>query len=249
MMENQQAGEWDELLAGHVLGDLSPEEIVKVKEHLAQNPELRTEIANLETTLSLLPLSLPQTTPSKSIRENILQSAQVSLISSPSLPIGKKPQIWILLIVGLGAMAMTVIGFTNYRLQQKLAVAETELSSYKDAIALLRKPNNRLLAIKSMKDQQQSSGSLLIAPQEQTAMLSLQNISPLPQGKVYRMWAFVDGKKVACAEFIPNQEGKVFLKLPLENWANTTTIAVTIEPSAETPEPTGETVMMGGKLL
>ena len=249
MMENQQAGEWDELLAGYVLGDLSPEEIVKVKEHLAQNPELRTEIANLETTLSLLPLSLPQTTPSKSIRENILQSAQVSLISSPSLPIGKKPQIWILLIVGLGAMAMTVIGFTNYRLQQKLAVAETELSSYKDAIALLRKPNNRLLAIKSMKDQQQSSGSLLIAPQEQTAMLSLQNISPLPQGKVYRMWAFVDGKKVACAEFIPNQEGKVFLKLPLENWANTTTIAVTIEPSAETPEPTGETVMMGGKLL
>ena len=249
MMENQQAGEWDELLAGYVLGDLSPEEIVKVKEHLAQNPELRTEIANLETTLSLLPLSLPQTTPSKSIRENILQSAQVSLISSPSLPIGKKPQIWILLIVGLGAMAMTVIGFTNYRLQQKLAVAETELSSYKDAIALLRKPNNRLLAIKSMKDQQQSSGSLLIAPQEQTARLSLQNISPLPQGKVYRMWAFVDGKKVACAEFIPNQEGKVFLKLPLENWANTTTIAVTIEPSAETPEPTGETVMMGGKLL
>ena len=249
MMENQQAGEWDELLAGYVLGDLSPEEIVKVKEYLAQNPELRTEIANLETTLSLLPLSLPQTTPSKSIRENILQSAQVSLISSPSLPIGKKPQIWILLIVGLGAMAMTVIGFTNYRLQQKLAVAETELSSYKDAIALLRKPNNRLLAIKSMKDQQQSSGSLLIAPQEQTAMLSLQNISPLPQGKVYRMWAFVDGKKVACAEFIPNQEGKVFLKLPLENWANTTTIAVTIEPSAETPEPTGETVMMGGKLL
>ena len=249
MMENQQAGEWDELLAGYVLGDLSPEEIVKVKEHLAQNPELRTEIANLEITLSLLPLSLPQTTPSKSIRENILQSAQVSLISSPSLPIGKKPQIWILLIVGLGAMAMTVIGFTNYRLQQKLAVAETELSSYKDAIALLRKPNNRLLAIKSMKDQQQSSGSLLIAPQEQTAMLSLQNISPLPQGKVYRMWAFVDGKKVACAEFIPNQEGKVFLKLPLENWANTTTIAVTIEPSAETPEPTGETVMMGGKLL
>ena len=248
-MENQQAGEWDELLAGYVLGDLSPEEIVKVKEHLAQNPELRTEIANLEITLSLLPLSLPQTTPSKSIRENILQSAQVSLISSPSLPIWKKPQIWMLLIVGLGAMAMTVIGFTNYRLQQKLAVAETELSSYKDAIALLRKPNNRLLAIKSMKDQQQSSGSLLIAPQEQTAMLSLQNISPLPQGKVYRMWAFVDGKKVACAEFIPNQEGKVFLKLPLENWANTTTIAVTIEPSAETPEPTGETVMMGGKLL
>jgi anti-sigma-K factor RskA len=248
-MENQQAGDWDELLAGYVLGDLSPEEIVKVKEHLAQNPELRTEITNLETTLSLLPLSLPQTTPSKSIRENILQSAQVSLISSPSLPIWKKPQIWILLIVGLGAVGMTALGFTNYRLQQKLAVAETELSSYKDAIALLRKPNNRLLAIKSMKDQQQSSGSLLIAPQEQTAMLSLQNISPLPQGKVYRMWAFVDGKKVACAEFIPNQEGKVFLKLPLENWANTTTIAVTIEPSAETPEPTGETVMMGGKLL
>ncbi len=248
-MENQQAGEWDELLAGYVLGDLSSEEIVKVKEHLAQNPELRIEITNLEATLSLLPLSLPQTTPSKGIRENILQSAQASLISSPSLPIWKKPQMWIFLIVGLGAMGMTTLGFTNYRLQEKLAVAETELSSYKDAIALLRKPNNRLLAIKSMKDQQQSSGSLLIAPQEQTAMLSLQNVSALPRGKVYRMWAFVDGKKVACAEFKPNAEGKVFLKLPLENWAETSTVAVTIEPSAQTLEPTGETVMMGGKLL
>ncbi|MDD1426422.1 hypothetical protein MEO93_20530 [Dolichospermum sp. ST_sed3] len=38
----------------------------------------------------------------------------------------------------------------------------------------------------------------------------------------------------------------IFFKLEVSNLL---TVSVTIEPSAETPEPTGETVMMGGKLL
>ncbi len=80
-------------------------------------------------------------------------------------------------------------------------------------------------------------------------MLTLQNLASLPPGKVYRLWAYVDGRKVDCAEFQPNSEGKVFLRLPLNNWADATSVVVTIEPLQETPDPTGEMVMTGSQLL
>lgn len=94
-----------------------------------------------------------------------------------------------------------------------------------------------------------SSGSLVIAPQGQAAVLTLQNVSLPPPGKVYRLWASMGDRKISCAEFKPNAEGKVFLQLPLDQWAETSAVVVAVEPLRETPEPTGEMVMQGSRSL
>lgn len=251
-MEHFEPEQLEKLLAGYVLGDLTPEESVRVKRHLETHPEFAAEVNRLQATLALLPLSLAKTSPSETLRERLLQTAQASLSSStarPSSRVWRKPGVWIWVMRSAAAVLLAGLGFSVYRLNQELAVVQADLFRYKEAIALLRQPNNRLLTLKGISPTLPSSGSLVIAPQSHAGVLTLQNLPPLPKGKVYRLWAFTNGRKVNCAEFTPNSEGKVFLQLPLDNWAGTTSVVVTVEPFQETPEPTGEMVMTGGQSL
>jgi hypothetical protein len=82
------------------------------------------------------------------------------------------------------------------------------------------------------------------------AMISIQNLTPISQETSYRLWAIVDGKKVDCAQFRPDPQGNVFIKVPLGNaLKQSTTVIITVEqnsdPNKNSPEPTGEMVMKG----
>jgi len=56
----------------------------------------------------------------------------------------------------------------------------------------------------------------------------------------------INEKKVDCSKFRPDDQGKVFLKVPLVSaLEQSTTLIITIEPNKDMPEPTGEMVMKG----
>ncbi|HLP91719.1 MAG TPA: anti-sigma factor [Nostocaceae cyanobacterium] len=259
------------LLAGYVLGDLTPAETEYLQQHLKSHPELEAEVNSLQATLALLPLSLPESLPPQNMRSRILQAA---VNESPTLPqtetqISQKstfspqnyyPQRLILATTAsITAVLLGGLGWQNYSLRQQLASATQEknslqsqmqasqsnLSTYQQVVEMLNQPNNRFLTLKGMSPQVPASGSLVITPESQAAFLTLQNLTPLPQGKVYRMWAFVENKKVDCATFTPDSQGKVMLKIPIANWENTTSVMITIEPKQGITYPTGEKVMKG----
>ena len=269
---------WETLITGYVLGDLTPEEATLVKQYLETYPQLAGEVESLQATLALFPLSLPESKPPKKLRSQILQAAEKDLpitaqtqetqpISSspaPHLP-SPFPKIW-LTIAGVSITGlMASLGFFNYQLNQKLATAEAdlshyrlqaelsktqqELSRYEETLSVLKQPNNRLLALKSITPNISSSGSLVIAPNSEAAILTLKNLPDLPAEKVYRLWAFVGEKKVKCAKFNPDAQGKVLLKIPLNKWGNTTEVFVTIEPKDGFDLPVGETVMKGSRAI
>jgi Anti-sigma-K factor rskA len=64
-----------ELLAGYVLGDLTPAEITIVEAYLAAHPEQQAEVASLMLPLDLLSLTLPADNPPGSLRTKILKQA------------------------------------------------------------------------------------------------------------------------------------------------------------------------------
>ena len=274
-MENIERENIEALLAGYVLGDLSPEEAERVQQHLASHPELQAEVSSLQTTLSLLPLSLSEKSPPKNLRSQILEAAETPSSSSNVLPFNPQPRqnkfsrkqkSWLGLATSIAAVFIAGLGWQNYNLTQQLATAErntsqsqqeiaalksqmqankSNLLGYRQVLDILNQPNNRFLAVKGMSSQMPASGSLVIAPNKQTALLALQNLPDLPKGKVYRMWAYVDGQKVDCTRFTPDSAGKVMQQIPLNNWGNTTSVIVTIEPEQGITQPTGEKVMLG----
>lgn len=269
----------EHLLAGYVLGDLTPKEAARVYQLIESDPDLAAEVRHLQSTLALLPLSLPSAKPPEKLRSQILQAARdtnSAEISKSKFNSWIETHKWKLALTwgSLAAVLLAGLGIETYRLHQKLAIANSEnqrldgelktaratlnqigqenlvtshqeLSRYREVVNLLRQPNKRFLNLRGMDSMPSSSGSLVIAPRSDTAILLLQDVPSLPNGKVYRMWAFVDGRKVSCAEFQPNQKGQVFLQLPLDKWGGTTKVVVTIEPDREIDQPTGEKVIIG----
>ena len=260
--------EWEELLAGYVLGDLTTEEVAQMQTIISANPEIVTEIDRLQETLALLPLSLAETYPSKDLRDRIAAvaiSEKVEL-SDEANKVDKvfnqdlkqqtrSPQrslsdrFWKVAAISLGSLGAIIsltLGFDNYQMRQQIANSQIELQKHQQTIAMLQSADNRMISLKGMGAIPAASGSVMIAPSEKTAMISIQNLMPIPQENSYRLWAIVDGKKIDCAKFRPDEDGKVFLKVPLENaLKQSTTLIITIEPNQDMPEPTGEMVMKG----
>ncbi len=270
------------LLAGYALGDLSPDEMDQVQAYLEAEPASANELAKLQATLALLPLSLPESQPSPELKARILTAAAAETVTAKAIANAPHPvdvsnpssnavnkvvnlsehrqsrtnrSGWIASSIATGLVA--ILGFQNYRLSQDVATLrqevatvnqtetqQTQLVKYQQMVAMLRQPDNRLMTLKGMENQ--SSGSLVLVPMEKQAVLTLQNVPPLPQGQMYRLWAEVEGRKLYCTEFAPDAEGQVSLTIPLDQLGDARSVAVTIDPqTADTTKPAGEMVMSG----
>jgi Anti-sigma-K factor rskA len=259
------------MLAGYALGDLAADERAAVEAYVAAHPVAADELAKLQMTLALLPLALPERQPAPELRSRILAAAaptpttnnvidlasrrRWSLTDGRSSPVARGAWIGGAIAAGL----VGVLGLQNYRLNQQVAALQqqvqvaqaaqateqqTALVKYRESIDMLRQPDNRLITLKGMEDR--SSGSLIIFTLDKKAALNLKNVPPLPQGRMYRLWAMVEGRKVYCTEFQPDAAGMVSVMIPLEQLGEARQVAVTIDPvSAPTVMPVGEMVMSG----
>lgn len=261
------------LLAGYVLDDLTPEEVAQVEQLLAQQPALAMEAQKLQSTLAVLSLSLPATQPSPNLESQLLQAAQTDKAAAkPRRSVGRSLGRWVAVssaaavIVGLSLEVVQlrrqlgVVQADRQALQTELETAQTtlaqiqqtelpqtrqELSRYQEAVSVLQQPDNRYFAMNGTAPEMSSSGSLVIAPEVASSVLVLRGVPALPEGQIYRLWAVVDGKKVACGDFMPNAAGDVFVQLSVGQWGNTTEVSITIEPADTLSEPVGEMVIVG----
>jgi Anti-sigma-K factor rskA len=269
--------EWSELLAGYVLGDLTPEETTTVENYVASTPTAQQELQQLQVALSMVadtaPLSAisvdssPATTAELEslarMRQQLVVAQPVVVQTDQSL----KSRILPWLGWGLGSiatLAAATLGWQNYQLDrqltlarqeiqqsgkqfnEKLQVAQQEIQSQQ---VLLRQSGNKLLAIDGIDAGGKSTGSLIMSPAMDAAVLALQKVPALPDGKVYRMWAVMGNDEMACADFVPDKSGQVFQKISVKEWQSAKTVVVTIESAKQSPIPEGDAVMMGGEKI
>ncbi len=242
---------WSELLAGYVLGDLTPAEIDRVEADLLAHPERRAEVASLMLPLDLLPLTLPADRPPASLKAQILQAATADADAFDSESIvrvtklqRKSMPLWKPIAMGLELLAVGWLGWYSYHLSQELATVKQDLNlkiaqiakqkpvtnnnDDRAMLSLLQQPNNRLVPLKNMPGQT-GAGSLILVPSKSVAVLVLQQVKPLPLGQVYRTWAIMGDDEMSCADFLPDKDGKVLIKIPLDRLQKANKVMVTIE--------------------
>ncbi len=241
MSESSSPEHIQELLAGYVLGDLSPEEAEELKRLLQTHPELVEEVNQLQEVLAAMPYSLPATMPSPSLRSTILETA-----IQPTPNLSPRRSKWNLLPLfggGIAALIAVVLGFDNYLLKQQLAKVSDRITKQQDLIAMLQESQTKLVSLKGMDDMKSASGNVILTPGHSEAILLIQNLPVLSEGKSYQLWCVVQGKKIASGNFNSNPQKKVFVKVPFSVTSGISSIAVTVEVSPNPPIPQGPMVM------
>jgi anti-sigma-K factor RskA len=251
MTESTHSEPIQNLLAGYVLGDLSPEEAEQLQQLLATHPDLAMEIHQLQEVLAVMPYGLPEALPSERVRSQMLQIVQqesrstVQDVRPRNAIVPRRFRAAALAGGSIAAVLALTLGFNNYHLRQQLTATQAQVAHQKDLIAMLQQPQTRLVSLKGMDTMVQSSGNAVITPGQAGTVLVLQDLPALPPGKSYQLWAIADGRKIACGNFTSNPQGRVVIKLPIAATTadQLTGLAVTIETSPTPAAPSGPMVM------
>lgn len=133
-------------------------------------------------------------------------------------------------VIATGIIA--TLGFQVQRLQTQLQQASTELEqtslkitslnrqlrqaesltqSTRPVVQTLQEPGKLIYSLAGSNLANTASGSLVMS-EEQQVMIVVQNLPPLPEGQVYRLWAALQTKDVVyCGQFNTNAQGIIQL--------------------------------------
>ena len=130
---NSHDPDWlQELLAGHALGNLDPDEAEQLHQILGQDPELVEETQQLRETLELLPYALPLTPPPSRLRSRLLQISD----PIPQAQTRHKTRIpWSALVMTSLTFLLVAWGIDRYRLQRQIASLQTQLDQEQITVA------------------------------------------------------------------------------------------------------------------
>ena len=234
----------DALLAGHALGDLDPDECELVEQLIRNSPALKKRLEEFRASLQLIPLALPITGEASSdLRERLVQMDQpvagqpVGRISGGVTPVWRRRLEQIALaLLGLG---LFVVGMQQQRTAQQLVAIEDAMSTRPTRMTSEHDGRSpRQITLISANPAMRATGELLVTGNGTHNVLLLNQLPPAPQGKVYRLWAQVEGKQVGCVSFAPTDQGHVGLLIPTTPTTAANGISVSLEssPSGRTPE-------------
>jgi len=245
---------WQELMAGYALGDLSSEEAELLQRLLTENPDLTSEVDQFQEVLALMPYALPEPEPPPRLRDTILSQAQadqkpVGIFREQRSP-SQKPRKnvpWKTIGGAIAALVLITLAVDNYRLRQQTQQNQLTIGQLQQTVntnaalaTALQQPNAQLYALAGT---EKTSGSLVVVPaQNQVTMVN--DLPPLPKGKVYRLWAIAANatQPTYCGEFDAQ---------PIATWSapeaacskNVAQMLITAELAIDPPIPKGELVM------
>jgi anti-sigma-K factor RskA len=267
MMQTPLPDNWQDLLAGYVLGNLTEGEEEAFVQLLSQYPELAAELSHIQKTMALLPHALPQQDPPPTLKQKILRTSQ-ALTSDAQLAPAFNPETssrrgqnrWFLL-GGLGAIAVLAgILFDNLSLRRQLQIAHTNLQENQQqlgknqaVLSTLQQPDLQVFVFEGIGEAKQASASLMVVPGQRQVTIVSHNLPALTQQQVYRLWAVSEKAKtpVYCGEFTNKAD-----RTPAANWSipdqvcisNVTKMLITRDQAADPPLPRG-TLLLQSKAL
>ncbi|MBD1845625.1 anti-sigma factor [Cyanobacteria bacterium FACHB-63] len=237
------------LIAGYVLGDLDSDEAAEFEQLLIDNPAIAEEVNRMQKALELSSAS-PEANPPAHLRSAILAaqaSQQSSAISQAANRPTRRLPFWSQVLNIAAATMVVALGINNYQLRQALQISQTETAR----LARL------VYSLQATKGGNAASATVEIDPNRLEAVLTVQNLPPLPPGQVYALWTVVkqdapvttDSKSAILTDvFTVDAESKMsqLISVPkIFRSANlVSTMAVTIEDATAPQKHQGKPVMM-----
>ncbi len=124
--------------------------------------------------------------------------------------------------------------------------AAPEDQQLQDILRLLRSPHPSVWELPGTAAAPRARARLLGSPEEQTAVLIVSGLEPLPPERDYQLWFLREGKPVGSAIFDvqSNGEGQILVRAPRQ-LGQIDLAAITPEPAGGSPGPTGPIIIAG----
>lgn len=240
------------LIAGYVLGDLSSAEAMLFEEILDNNPDVAQKVIELQQALeeTYFPAEVA---PPPALKEKMLATANDLICNSTQ--VAETPNFltkwnqklsWVKVLGTMSAILILGLTFTNYLFWQKLQRASLSTSESTKLAYLLQGIDSATKA----------EAELIVNPHNLEAELTVSNLSPLPEGKVYALWTVVekdapfttDSKGAILTEvFYVNSQGEVSQKITVprvhRDNQQIQKMAITIENESAPQAHTGSVLM------
>ena len=231
---------FEELKDAYVLGALPEEERREFEEYLASHPERQAEIGELGAVAGLLALSPQEQEPPPELRSRIMDAVE----AEAARPHESRRSVfaWVgeLLSVrnlALGAAALLVIGLFSWSM-----VLQGEVQDLQGRIQSLQdQPQEPQMVELGGTGTEQGAQAELVTLEGDRAVLVVENMPPVPEGKTYQIWVIENDVPKPSGLFKPKQDSvAAVVEHPL---GGGDVIAVTVEPEGGSPKPTSDPML------
>lgn len=260
---------WDEakeLGPLYAIGALDAEAVQAIETFLRQaTSEQRREFAEWSEVAAILPLSLPQSSPSPGIKNSLMArigSQQESVRSVPEastakvLPfqpnqkaesrISRQIPKWMLLAATIAlAFSSVYLARQNYQISRQLTNSEFRLGTLQRQFEEFLSPATRVISMNGV-ETPRAHAKVVWNLDQQTWEVHIKNLPAPPSGKDYQLWYVTKDAKINAAVFSTGENGNLELKLtlPPEAKQGLSATAVTLEPKGGSPQPTGKAYLL-----
>jgi anti-sigma-K factor RskA len=216
----------------------------------------RSEVNELQSTISLLAFSAPEASPSPNVKARLMEQARSAM---PPRAVVERVQPrfrWLEWVSTAVAIASIAVAFVLLRsnadlrrlaaeLNSRIARLEVELVGERTTIAFLTSAD-RVVNLAGQGTNVQARGRLFWDQQRKRWSLYIKDLPPVPADKSYQLW-FVpkSGNPVSAQVFNTDADGSIVIDIPVPDIGDLQAAAVTTEPAGGVPQPTGPFSLLG----
>ena len=232
---------FDELKDAFVLGALPEEERRELEEYLAEHPERQAEIDELGTVAGLLALSPQEKEPPPELRRRIMDVVEAEAgrprVESRSWLVRMRESLGVRGLALGAAAAMLVIGLFSWNM-----VLQGEMQDLQGRVQSLQgQPQEPQMVELGGAGTEHGARAELVTLEGDRAVLVVENMPPVPEGKIYQIWVIEDDVPKPSGLFEPKQDSvAAVVEHPLDE---ADAVAVTVEPEGGSPQPTTDPVL------
>ena len=225
----------DELIAGHALGSLSPEDERELEKHLRRSPDAREQLTALQEAAASLAYAVDTPAPPPALRDRILAETK-SREPTNVVPLRRRVVVPALAAVAAAAAGVAIgLGVWGSSLSDSLDDERSAAARQDEVLALFAQQDSSRFPLTG------ANGTLVVADDGQAGLV-LSGFEAAPAGKTYQAWVIEGDKPVPAGLFHGgSSESVVALTKPVPDGA---TVAVTVEPAGGVDQPTTTPVVV-----
>jgi anti-sigma-K factor RskA len=251
-----------ELLPFYALDALTEEERELVEAYLAEHPEARTQIDEMNRAVSALPQSIPAVEPAPRTKDALMARvaadakarARSSVQSQPSSRVSRFESFFrtfslaaaVVAIIWVIVLNAQVMGLRNEiaALNGALVAQSNSLNQIIEKLPQTTPSQTITVSLKGTNVEPQAQGQLIADPASQSAVLVVTGLPPLEPGRTYQVW-LIGGAPVSAGLLTVDSNGQgVLIVTSQESIGSFNSLGISIEPEGGSPQPTGDIVVL-----